>query len=48
MTNDAVPTAGSMCEYLFTRYCIFCDDAPLPPAKYERIVGGDGREIALP
>ena len=35
VNRDAEVVSGSVCEYLFTKFCVAtCDSQPLPPASY--------------
>jgi hypothetical protein len=38
---------GTFCEYLLTRYCIFCDKEPVRPAAYPKFEY-NGVVVALP
>ena len=38
---------GTLCHYLLTRYCVFCDEAPRRPERYPA-VEADGARVELP
>ena len=38
---------GTLCHYLFTRFCVLCDEEPARPAAYPLVEGENGT-VALP